>query len=95
MNWDIPNALWLAAPKDVHFWMGVHPPDDPEDVINECPGHGYVVDDTGDMEYCDGSCVEEEAHARLMAGLRGIDLNDRYPKGDEDGIIRTTSFDRD
>lgn len=30
---------------------------------------------------------EEEAHARLMAGLRGIDLNDRYPRGDENGII--------
>lgn len=54
----------------------------------DCPGHGYVDSDGGgDLEFCDGSCVEEELHARLMAGLRGIDLNDRYPRGDEDGII--------
>lgn len=35
-------------------------------------------------EHDDG---EEERYARLMAGLRGIDLSDRYPKGDENGII--------
>lgn len=31
---------------------------------------------------------DEERYARMMAGLRGIDLDDRYPKGDENGIIR-------
>lgn len=30
---------------------------------------------------------EDERYAHLMAGLRGVDLNDRYPKGDENGII--------
>lgn len=57
---------------------------------NECPGHGYVTEDGGgDLAFCDGSCVEEELHARLMAGLLGVDLKDRYPRADEDGIIGT------
>lgn len=30
---------------------------------------------------------EDELHARTMAGLLGVDLNDRYPVGDENGII--------
>lgn len=33
---------------------------------------------------------EEERYARTMAGLRGINLDDRYPKGDENGIIGRT-----
>lgn len=36
---------------------------------------------------------EEEMYARLMAGLRDIDLDDRYPKGDENGIIAPASRD--
>ena len=51
----IPNSLWLAAPKDARFWVGVHPPDDPDDVINECPGHGPGTEDEPD--FCDGSCI--------------------------------------
>jgi hypothetical protein len=69
-----------------------HTDDTDEPDTRDCPGHGYVAPDgTGDLEYCDGSCVEEELHARLMAGLRGIDLDDRYPKGDENGIIHPWS----
>jgi hypothetical protein len=33
---------------------------------------------------------EDERYARTMASLRGIDLDDRYPKGDENGIIGTS-----
>lgn len=33
--------------------------------------------------------AEERAYAHTMAGLLGVDLNDRYPKGDENGIIGT------
>lgn len=46
-------------------------------------------DDTEMTEEEWAEAWEEEAHARLMAGLLGIDLNDRYPTGDENGIIGT------
>lgn len=59
MTQPIPNELWLAAPKDASWWMGVHPPDDPDDCINECPGHGPGTEDEPD--FCDGSCVERNA----------------------------------
>lgn len=36
---------------------------------------------------------DEELHARLIAGLRGIDLDDRYPRGDENGVIATMGAD--
>lgn len=83
----IPTELWGDAFKDA-TWLGDMSYEAPDDEINECPGHGPGTEDEPD--FCDGSCVEE-AHARLMAGLLGIDLNDRYPKGDENGIIHARS----
>jgi hypothetical protein len=35
----------------------------------------------------DAKDEEDERMAQTMAGLLGVDLNDRYPKGDERGII--------
>lgn len=58
MSRPIPNELDLAAPKGARFWVGVHPSDDPDDIINECPGHEYMTDDgNADADFCDGSCV--------------------------------------
>ena len=47
-----------------------------------------ALDDSDFMKPVEEAREEEEEHyAQMMAGLRGIDLNDRYPKGDENGII--------
>lgn len=69
--WYIPPSIWAATPKDAWWWMAMTPYDDPDDSDpldyiydndSPCPGHGYVVedDDTGDLEFCDGSCVTEK-----------------------------------
>lgn len=99
-DYDTPLCVHCSDPLDEdgrdlitgETFCGANPNNDkhqsPDDKP-ECPGHGPGTEDEPD--FCDGSCVDEEAYARLMAGLRGIDLNDRYPKADADGIIRLGS----
>lgn len=56
----------------------------------ELARHIVVLDRAGFFAPADeAKARDEEMHARLIAGLRGIDLNDRYPVGDENGIIRS------
>lgn len=54
-----PAEVWAAAPKDVRWWAAAMPTGDVD--YDACPGHGYVTEDgTGDLEYCDGSCITDE-----------------------------------
>lgn len=73
---DTPLCIHCSDPLD----------DEGRDLIT---GETFCGANPGNDQHETQEQRDEEDHARLMAALLGVDLNDRYPKGDENGIIGT------